>query len=82
VSYYIVAHMTKFIRPGALRTATINSMRDIKCAGFINNSTNGSSKVLVVYNNGQRNMTFNIRYAGKIATVTLQKKSVGTYVWY
>jgi hypothetical protein len=36
---------------------------------------------LVVYNNGQRDLTFNIKYNGSIAPVTLHKKSVGTYVW-
>jgi glucosylceramidase len=82
VGYYIVAHMSKYIRPGALRSASTSSSRDMICAGFVNNSTNGSSKVLVVYNNSQRNLTFNIKYMGKIAPVTLNKKSVGTYIWY
>jgi len=82
VGYYIVAHMSKFIRPGAIRTASSSGSRDLICAGFVNSITNGSSKVLVVYNNSQRNLTFNIRYSGKIATVTLNKKSVGTYTWF
>jgi glucosylceramidase len=82
VAYYIVAHMSKYIRPGALRTASTSSSSNLICAGFVNSSSEGGAKVLVVYNNGQRNTTFNIKYQGKIATVTLNKKSVGTYVWY
>jgi glucosylceramidase len=82
VSYYIVAHMSKFIRPGALRVSSTSSSTNLVAAGFVNNSTNGSSKVLVVYNKRPTNQTFNIKYAGKIVTVTLKKNSVGTYVWY
>jgi glucosylceramidase len=82
VAYYIVAHMSKFVRPGAVRSASTSSARDLTCAGFVNSAENGGAKVLVVYNNGQRNTTFNIKYQGKTATVTLNKKSVGSYVWY
>jgi glucosylceramidase len=83
VSYYIVAQMSKLIRPGALRVqTTATGTRDLSFVGFTNDSANGSSKVLVVYNNSQRDQTFNIRFAGKIATVTLHKKSVGSYIWY
>jgi glucosylceramidase len=81
VAYYIVGHMSKFIRPGALRTTTTSTNSNLSCAGFVNDSANGSSKVLVVYNNSQRDITFNIKYAGSIATVTLHKKSVGSYIW-
>jgi glucosylceramidase len=81
VSYYIVAHMSKYIRPGALRAATTSSNTGLLAAGFVNDSANGGTKVLVVYNNKQTNQTFNIKYAGQVATVTLKKKSVGTYVW-
>jgi glucosylceramidase len=81
VSYYIVAHMAKYIRPGALRAATTSSSSNLIAAGFVNDSTNGASKVLVVYNNKQTSQTFNIKYNGQIATVTLKKKSVGTYIW-
>lgn len=82
VSYYIIAHMSKFIRPGALRVATNSTNSGLLAAGFLNDSNNGNAKTLVVYNNKQTNQTFNIKYNGQIATVTLKKKSVGTYVWY
>jgi glucosylceramidase len=82
VSYYIIAHMAKFIRPGALRTSSTSSTSNLLVAGFVNSSANGSAKVAVVYNNSQRDQTFNLRYNGQTASVTLHKKSVGTYVWY
>lgn len=81
VAWYIVAHMSKFVRPGAARIAT-TSTSGLTCAGFVNTSEHGSTRVLVVHNdNNQPSTTFNIQYQGKIATVTLPKKSVGTYIW-
>jgi glucosylceramidase len=82
VAYYIVAHMSKFVRPSSVHTTTTSSASTLFATGFVNSSANGSSKVLVVYNNGQRDQAFNIKYNGQIAVVTLKKKSVGTYVWY
>lgn len=82
VAYYIVAHMSKFIRPGATHITTVSGASTLFASAFINNSANGGSKVLVVYNNGQRDQTFNIKYNGQIAVVTLKKKSAATYVWY
>jgi glucosylceramidase len=82
VAYYIVAHMSKYVRPGATHTTTTSSSSSMFATGFVNSAASGGSKVLVVYNNGQRDQAFNIKYNGQIATVTLKKKSVGTYVWY
>ena len=81
VAYYIIGQVSKFVRPGAVRVAT-TSTGSLTCAGFINNTANGNTRVLVVHNDGnQPNTTFNIEYQGKIATVTLPKKGVGTYIW-
>jgi glucosylceramidase len=82
VAYYIIAHMSKFVRPTAVHVSTASSSSTLFASGFVNSSTDGSSKVLVVYNNGQRDQAFNIKYNGQIAVVTLKKKSVGTYIWY
>lgn len=81
VAWYIIAHMSKFVRPGAVRIST-GATGGLTCAGFVNTSAHGSTRVLVVHNdNNQPGTTFNIQYQGKIATVTLPKKSVGTYIW-
>lgn len=82
VSYYIVGQMSKFVRPGATRISTSSAAGSLKFAGFVNTSAHGSTRVLVVHNDGnQPNTTFDIRYNGKVATVSLPKKSIGTYVW-
>lgn len=49
VAYYIVAHLSKFVRPGAVHVST-SGTSTLFATGFVNNSNNGSSKVLVVYN--------------------------------
>jgi len=82
VAFYNVAHMSRFVRPGAVRVATYSSSGSLHAAGFVNADTQGSTRVLVVYNDSNRpTATFNIGYQGQIATVTLPKKSVATYLW-
>ncbi|MBN1186266.1 MAG: T9SS type A sorting domain-containing protein [Bacteroidales bacterium] len=81
VAYYIVAQLSKFIRPGATRVASTSSDK-LYCAAFINNSIHGETRVMVVYNDSRApSVNFNIEYQGKIVSLTLPKKSVGTYIW-
>jgi O-glycosyl hydrolase len=82
VSYYIVAHMSKYVRPDAVRVNTSSTNGNLINTAFVNSSGNGTSKVLVVYNKNSTAQTFNIQYAGKIVTVSLNAGSVGTYLWY
>ena len=77
VSYYIIAHASKFVRPGAVRIATPD------VPGFANvafKNTDGS-KVLIVLNSQATQQTFNIKFNGKIVTSTLNGGAVATYVW-
>ena len=77
VSYYIIAHASKFVRPGAIRIATpVEST--LPNVAFKN--TDGS-KVLVVLNSANTSQTFNIQFNGKIITSTLGGGAVATYVW-
>jgi glucosylceramidase len=78
VAYYIIAHMSKFVRPNAVRVSSSSTNGNLVNVAF----TSGSSKVLVVYNKNGSTTTFNISYGGQIATVSLNAGSVGTYVWY
>jgi glucosylceramidase len=78
VAYYIIAHMSKFVRPNAVRVSSSTTNGNLVNVAF----TSGSSKVLVVYNKNGSTTAFNISYGGKIATVSLNAGSVGTYVWY
>jgi glucosylceramidase len=77
VSYYIIAHASKFVRPGSVR---INS--DI--AGSLQNvafQRPDGKKVLIVLNESGDSQTFNIRYKDKIVTTSLGGGSVATFVW-
>ncbi|MDR3696574.1 glycoside hydrolase family 30 beta sandwich domain-containing protein [Mucilaginibacter sp.] len=77
VSYYIIAHASKFVRPGAVRIASdeVNSLPNV---AFKN--TDGS-KVLIVLNAANASQTFNIQFNAKMVTTTLPGGAVATYVW-
>ncbi|WP_295801284.1 glycoside hydrolase family 30 beta sandwich domain-containing protein [Mucilaginibacter sp.] len=77
VSYYIIAHASKFVRPGAVRIAS-SELSVTPNVAFKN--TDGS-KVLIVFNTGSSNATFNIQFNNKIVTSTLPGGAAATYVW-
>ena len=77
VSYYIVAHASKFVRPGAVRIAS-DASTTLPNVAFKN--TDGS-KVLIVLNNNAGTQTFNIKFNSKLVTTTLSNGAVATYVW-
>lgn len=76
VAYYIIAHASKFVPPGSVR---INSpATPLSNVAFL---TPQGNKVLLVLNEGTSTANFNIKAAGKWATVSLPAGSVGTYTW-
>lgn len=77
VSYYIIAHASKFVRPGAVRIAS-DEVNPLPNVAFKN--TDGS-KVLIVFNAENASQTFNIQFNGKMVTSTLPGGAVATYVW-
>ena len=77
VSYYIVAHASKFVKPGAVRIASDVST-NLPNVAFQN--TDGS-KVLIVLNATGNTQTFNIKFNSKIITSTLSSGAVATYTW-
>lgn len=77
VAYYIIAHASKFVRPGSVRIATGN-LNDLPNVAF---KTPGGKKVLIVLNRSSGIQTFNIKFKGKIVKSTLNSGSVGTYIW-
>ncbi|HEY0271726.1 MAG TPA: glycoside hydrolase family 30 beta sandwich domain-containing protein, partial [Chitinophaga sp.] len=77
VSYYIIGHAAKFIRPGSVRigsdnNATLNNVAFKRPDG---------RHVLLVINTGMSQQSFNIKYNGKIVTPSLLPGAVGTYTW-
>lgn len=77
VSYYIVAHASKFVRPGSVRINS-NIPENIHNVAFINPQ---GQKVLVVVNDNDSDKSFGIRFNGKTAKAKLEGGAVGTYVW-
>ncbi|MCU7549812.1 glucosylceramidase [Chitinophagaceae bacterium LB-8] len=77
VSYYIIAHASKFVRPGSTRIGSSQTSTLLTVA-FKNPEGN---KVLIVLNNGSSQEKFNIQFNGKIVTSSLNSGAVGTYVW-
>jgi glucosylceramidase len=77
VAYYIIGHASRFVPAGSVRIAS-------NIYGALNNvafETPDGKKVLIVENDGNDAVTFNIRFNGMWATTTLAGGSVGTYVW-
>ncbi|WPQ62618.1 glycoside hydrolase family 30 beta sandwich domain-containing protein [Chitinophaga sancti] len=77
VSYYIIAHASKFVRPGSTRIAT-NVTSQLDNVAF---KTPDGKRVLIVINNANAPQSFNIQFNGKIVTSTLTNGAVGTYIW-
>lgn len=77
VSYYIVAHASKFIPAGSVRIES-NLSGNLYNAAFL---TPAGKKVLIVVNDGTASAGFNIKYKTKSAVATLPAGAVATYVW-
>jgi len=77
VSYYIVAHASKFVPPGSVRIAS-NIAGNLYNAAFI---TPAGKKVLIVENDGTSGASFNIKFNGQWVAANLAAGAVGTFVW-
>jgi glucosylceramidase len=77
LAYYVVAHASKFVRPGSVRIAS----GDLDTLANVAFKTPDGRRVLIVHNSATAAQTFNIGYKGQIAVATLNPGSVATYVW-
>lgn len=77
VSYYIIAHASKFVPPGSVRVAS-NIPGDLYNVAYI---TPGGRKVLIVVNDGNEVEEFGISFNGRVANTSLPAGAVGTYTW-
>lgn len=77
VSYYVIAHASKFVRPGSVRIAS-TYVEELPNVAF---TTPEDQRILIVLNDSNETKEFNIRFAGRDATVSLSSGSVGTFVW-
>lgn len=76
-AYYIIAHASKFVRPGSIRVDS-NIPQGLHNVAF---ETPDHSKVLIVLNGSSSPQNFNIGFNGQIITTLLKPGAVGTYVW-
>jgi glucosylceramidase len=77
VSYYIIAHASKFVPAGSVRVAS-NNAGSLYSVAF---ETPEKKKVLIVLNDGSSSTSFNLKFKDKWSAVVLPAGSVGTYVW-
>jgi glucosylceramidase len=77
VSYYIIAHASKFVPAGSKRIES-NFIDAIPNVAFI---TPSGKKVLVVMNEEESNKVFSVKDGVKFFNVSLPAKTVGTLIW-
>jgi glucosylceramidase len=77
VSYYIIAHASKFVPPNSVRISS-NLLGGLPNVAFL---TPEGKKVLIVLNEGNGTAAFNIKYKGQWAACSLESGAVGTFVW-
>ena len=76
-AYYILAHASKFVRPGSVRIDT-NLPANLPNVAF---KTPEGKKVLIVLNDAGSLQNFNISFNGKSVSTSLPQGAVGTFVW-
>jgi len=76
-AYYIIAHASKFVRPGSKRIASNNS-DELSSVAY---QTPDNKTVLIVLNENKKAIDFSIGYKGKSFRTTLNGGSTATYVW-
>jgi glucosylceramidase len=80
VEYYTIAHMSKFVRPGAFRVQSgrLSSSTQLEHVAFVNPD---GSKVLVVLNQGADNRKFTVAFGEDQFSYTIDPNAVVTLVW-
>ena len=76
-AYYIIAHASRFVRPGAVRIAS-NYFDQLPNVAF---KTSAGTIVVIVLNDAPATQTFDISWHGQRCRSQLKNGAVGTYVW-
>jgi glucosylceramidase len=76
-AFYIIAHASKFVRPGSSRIES-SSVEGFNNVAFF---TPEGQKVLIVQNESSGIKYFNVNYRGKTFTTSLSEGAVATLVW-
>lgn len=76
-AYYIVAHVSKFVRPGSVRIDS-NIPIDLPNVAF---KTPEGKVVVIVLNDSKSDKKFNVKIGDEPFSTLLARGSVGTYIW-
>ncbi|GAB1451246.1 glucosylceramidase [Draconibacterium sp.] len=76
-AYYIVAHVSKFVRPGSVRIDS-NIPIDLPNVAF---KTPEGKVVVIVLNDSKSDKKFNVKIGDESFLTLLARGSVGTYIW-
>ena len=77
VSYYIIAHGSKFVRPGSVRIGS-TEIKDLPNVAFINPK---GQKICIVLNTKNETQNFQLKFNGQFAMASLKPGAVSTFVW-
>jgi glucosylceramidase len=78
VSYYIIGHVSKFIRPGARRISSSDNNDNIFSTAFRN--PNGD-QVVVAYNSGDTEQAVRVQDGSRCFDYDLPGRSAVTFIW-
>jgi glucosylceramidase len=76
-AYYIIAHASKFVKPGSVRINS-NLPEGLPNVAF---KTPDGRIVLIVLNDSDKDQIFHIKYLGKSIRTTMKSGSVATFIW-
>ncbi len=79
VEYYVLAHASRFVRPGAHRIESTSDVKGLESVAFQN--ADDRSMALIVLNGARRQRQFSVRVAGRSFAYTLPAGAVVTFVW-
>jgi glucosylceramidase len=78
VEYYVLAHASRFVRPGARHIESTTGVRGLESVAFQN--ADDGSIALIVLNTAQWQRRFSVRYAGRVLNQSLPPGAVATFV--
>ena len=76
-AYYIIAHASKFVRPGSVRIVS-NVVSELPNVAF---KTPDDKIVIIVLNDAKSEKKFDIQYKNQSTSATLPAGAVATYIW-
>jgi len=79
LEYHVLAQVSPFVRPGAVRIATDSGVGGLETVGFVN-ADDGTVAVVVV-NTDSTAASFSLAYRGQVLPCTLPAGATATLVW-